>query len=193
MPRHIPFYQLDLNNYHAVEKFSEQKKNAYDLIISMETIEHIENPWLLFRLLKNICKPGGYILLTTPNIESTFSRFCFLFTSKFQHFRKENLLYGYINPLTSFEIKHTTDSLGLKLESIIPIGTYPLIYLHKKIIDSIIWTIVNLVLYPFLKGYKTGWCLCYCIKKIDSPPQSSSLQSREGNPDTSVGKGVNQI
>jgi 2-polyprenyl-3-methyl-5-hydroxy-6-metoxy-1,4-benzoquinol methylase len=43
---------------------------SFDAIISTEVIEHLENPRAVFRELSRLLRPGGQLLLTTPNQES---------------------------------------------------------------------------------------------------------------------------
>ena len=43
---------------------------SFDAIVSAEVIEHLENPRAAFREFHRLLKPGGYLLLTTPNQES---------------------------------------------------------------------------------------------------------------------------
>ena len=38
-----------------------------DLVVAVETIEHLENPWAFMRALMRTAKPGGWIVVTTPN------------------------------------------------------------------------------------------------------------------------------
>ena len=40
---------------------------TYDVVISQEVIEHIEEQDKYFEVCYNILKPGGYLILTTPN------------------------------------------------------------------------------------------------------------------------------
>jgi len=43
---------------------------TFDAIISTEVIEHLENPRAIFREFGRLVRPGGSLLLTTPNQES---------------------------------------------------------------------------------------------------------------------------
>ena len=43
------------------------KPSAYDVVISQEVIEHIEEQEKYIEVCYNILKPGGYLILTTPN------------------------------------------------------------------------------------------------------------------------------
>jgi ubiquinone/menaquinone biosynthesis C-methylase UbiE len=42
--------------------------NEFDYILFYETLEHVDNPEKLISELARVLKPGGYILLTTPNV-----------------------------------------------------------------------------------------------------------------------------
>jgi SAM-dependent methyltransferase len=47
---------------------------SFDLVISVEGVEHLENPFAFFREVRRVCRPGGMFLITTPNIVSLRSR-----------------------------------------------------------------------------------------------------------------------
>lgn len=61
------FFQYDCN-----QDF-DQKFEQYDLVVSSEVIEHIENPRHFIRQLKKITKPNGFLVLSTPNPSSLTS------------------------------------------------------------------------------------------------------------------------
>ncbi|PYT62930.1 MAG: hypothetical protein DMG35_05945 [Acidobacteria bacterium] len=47
---------------------------SFDAVFSTEGIEHLENHFLFLREINRILKPGGVLLLTTPNITALRSR-----------------------------------------------------------------------------------------------------------------------
>ena len=53
-------------------------EQTFDAVISTEGIEHLENHFSLFREVNRILKPGGILVLTTPNITALRSRVRFL-------------------------------------------------------------------------------------------------------------------
>ena len=61
-----------------------------DITISLETIEHLENPRSFCRDLVRITKPGGWMLLTTPNQRSLVSLGALLTKEHFSAFRESN-------------------------------------------------------------------------------------------------------
>ena len=64
MPSEIEWIQADLNAPLPCPDAS------FDAIISTEVIEHLENPRAVFREFSRLLRPGGQLLLTTPNQES---------------------------------------------------------------------------------------------------------------------------
>ncbi len=65
---------VDLNDFLP---FQSATFDAVDLV---EVIEHIENQAQLIREIRRVLKPGGRVLISTPNILNVFSRIRFLFT-----------------------------------------------------------------------------------------------------------------
>lgn len=53
-------------------------EQSFDAVISTEGIEHLENHFLFLREICRILKPGGLLILTTPNITALRSRVRFL-------------------------------------------------------------------------------------------------------------------
>ena len=47
--------------------------SAADIVVSVETIEHLENPRAFCRELVRLLKPGGWMVVTTPNQRSVVS------------------------------------------------------------------------------------------------------------------------
>jgi SAM-dependent methyltransferase len=59
---------------------------AFDAAVCLEGIEHIPDPLLLLGELMRVLRPGGMLVLSTPNIQSYYSRLRFLFTGTFYQF-----------------------------------------------------------------------------------------------------------
>jgi SAM-dependent methyltransferase len=53
---------------------------SFDAVVSVEVIEHVEDPFLFWRELARIAKPGATIVVTTPNVLNINSRLRTLFT-----------------------------------------------------------------------------------------------------------------
>jgi SAM-dependent methyltransferase len=53
---------------------------AFDGVVSIEVVEHVDGHERLFREIRRVLKPGGVFLFTTPNVMSIKSRLSFLWT-----------------------------------------------------------------------------------------------------------------
>jgi SAM-dependent methyltransferase len=59
---------------------------SFDAAACLEGIEHIPDPLLLLGELLRVLRPGGRLVLSTPNILNLYSRLRFLFTGTFYQF-----------------------------------------------------------------------------------------------------------
>jgi len=65
---------VDLNH------FLPFRSESFDAVDIVEVIEHIENQAQLVREIHRVLKPGGVLLVSTPNVLNAMSRVRFLFT-----------------------------------------------------------------------------------------------------------------
>jgi SAM-dependent methyltransferase len=65
---------VDLNS------FLPFRSESFDGVDLVEVIEHIENQPQLIREITRVLRPGGFVLISTPNILNVFSRIRFVFT-----------------------------------------------------------------------------------------------------------------
>jgi SAM-dependent methyltransferase len=68
------FLEVDLND----PEFARTVPSKFDLITSVEVIEHLENPTAFLRSICRLLKPNGVAILTTPNVENVPARLKFL-------------------------------------------------------------------------------------------------------------------
>ena len=138
----VPFKKVDLNDKLPFDDAS------FDYVSCVEGIEHLENPFLCIREFARVLKPGGSLVITTPNIMSIKSRTRFLFYGYHDFFRfirlDENFRHGHpeydhqhINPMTFSELRYALEKAGFKIAGI---HTNRYVKAHK-------WSI----LYPFIK------------------------------------------
>jgi len=89
IPQELPnFKVVDLN-----ERW-DYPDNYFDVIRACEVIEHLENPTHFFREVKRVLKPGGILVLSTPNICSPASQKLF-FEKGFFHWFKHPVGHDY--------------------------------------------------------------------------------------------------
>jgi SAM-dependent methyltransferase len=58
-----------------------------DVVCAVETIEHVENPRAFARELTRLVKPGGWLVVTTPNQLSLLSKLTLVARNEFNAFR----------------------------------------------------------------------------------------------------------
>lgn len=87
-PESIRFKAANLNDPLPYEN------DSFDYVIFMEVIEHIYNPNFVLSEISRIIKPGGQLILSTPNILNIGSRLRFLFEGSYDFFREPILDYS---------------------------------------------------------------------------------------------------
>jgi cyclopropane fatty-acyl-phospholipid synthase-like methyltransferase len=152
------FVPLDFNNKAAVDAFVAAHQSSFDVVLGIEVIEHIENPWEYVRSLASMLRPGGVIVVTTPNITSWLSRFRFLFAGRFQHFGEAQLSYGHIAPISAWELDLVFRRGGLTEVSVVSAGTLPPVFL-TGFNSLLLANLFMLLLRPFMRGLVDGWCI----------------------------------
>jgi SAM-dependent methyltransferase len=88
LPPDVEFVAADLNNPPVP-----LPDGAADVVVAVETIEHLENPRAFVRELVRLVKPGGWLLVTTPNQLSWHSKLSLLWRDEFAHFQERPGLY----------------------------------------------------------------------------------------------------
>lgn len=162
----VQFSKIDINDYGQWNRFVKNNINKYDIVVSIETIEHLENPWRFLSGLKDVTQQGGFILLTIPNIECPISKALFVLTGKFLWFREADIsASGHINPLTSFELVNICNKLGLITEEIYSAGNYPIFILKSNLIKSFGWNIINFLGTVFTNRRNMSSNKIFLIKK----------------------------
>lgn len=129
----------------AQGEFNLDKK--YDIIISIELIEHIENPFHFIREISKNLSENGEVLLTSPNILSLRSRFRYLLTGCYDYFRRPYnehwLNMGHVNPINPLQLIYMLRKNGFSVkkitsnnsafESLLLIPIVPFIFLYSSV------------------------------------------------------------
>jgi len=116
-PKEGKFYEVDLNRKLP---FEDEK---FDVITASQVIEHLQEPDGFLKEIYRVLKPGGYAIISTPNLASWHN---ILF-----------LTFGYQPPVASLKRDHTrlltTKGLvellklrNFKIEKMVGVGFYPL-------------------------------------------------------------------
>jgi len=160
----IHFQKLD-NSQDAVNAYIEENADRFDVILGIEIIEHVENPWDYIRNLGRMVKPGGHVIVSTPNVTSKVSRFEYLFKGRLFSFSDRDVgLSGHINPLTAWELRLIMTEAGYRDVQVRPAGRLPFIMLSKKP-RIMVYNLLHFVFRPFMRGVKDGWCTITVAQK----------------------------
>lgn len=81
-PAEAEFHQVDLDTGRAP-----LPDECADVVVSVETIEHLENPRAFMRELVRLSKPGGRVVVTTPNQLSLLSLLTLVVKKRFSAFQ----------------------------------------------------------------------------------------------------------
>lgn len=118
-------YELDisLSDYSSnnrvvgdLNDFLPYKNEVFDKIVSVEGIEHTENPTAVIGEFSRVIKTGGVLILTTPNILNVRSRIKFLLTGCLFWFGNNAIeKYGHITPLSLYHLEYFCHKNGFKI------------------------------------------------------------------------------
>jgi 2-polyprenyl-3-methyl-5-hydroxy-6-metoxy-1,4-benzoquinol methylase len=159
-PRFVP---IDLNDTEAVTRFAFHEGRAIDLVLAVEVIEHLRDPWSLLAACRKMCGPDTMLIITTPNVASWWGRFWFLLTGQLWGFQPESWRDpGHINPIAQTEMLGMLANCGFECLRIVPGGCLPVIWAYnwKRLLVSL----AMLPLRPLMRGPKDGWALCYVAR-----------------------------
>lgn len=85
-----------------------------DIVVSVETIEHLENPWAFFRQLARLAAPGGLVIVTTPNQLSALSLVTLLHKQRFSAFQDSHYP-AHRTALLESDLRRAAAAAGLDL------------------------------------------------------------------------------
>jgi 2-polyprenyl-3-methyl-5-hydroxy-6-metoxy-1,4-benzoquinol methylase len=85
-----------------------------DVVASVETIEHLENPRAFMRQLARVAKPGGTVIVSTPNQLSLLSKLTLVVKNQFNAFQEAPGLYpAHLTALLEIDLLRIARECGL--------------------------------------------------------------------------------
>lgn len=120
-----------------------------DAVVSIEGIEHIERPYDFVAECARVVRPGGIVVITTPNVSSLRSRWRW-FTTGFHHGRKTPLNELDVNPMHHINMiefhrmRYMMHRVGLSITAIATNRIKPVAWLYAPFVP-IAWLMTRLV------------------------------------------------
>ena len=103
------------------------ENNSFDIVVCLEGIEHLIDPVDFIKEVSRVCKDGGKVFISTPNITNMYSRLQYLFTGTFFQFspmdmtkikREELADRGHITPLTYWQLRYLFKCYDFSLKNL---------------------------------------------------------------------------
>lgn len=152
---------LDLNKEINPDSFSDK----YDMLIALEILEHLQNPWKYLNDCLTLLKDDGIIVLSTPNISNFVSRLRFFMRGSLIAFENPDLAHGHITPLSFIQIENMCDHFRLEILKKGNAGPVPIIHISGFSVFSLLRNTILPLFYPFMSGPKRGRALVYILRK----------------------------
>jgi ubiquinone/menaquinone biosynthesis C-methylase UbiE len=116
--RVIPCIYLDLNHKFPIEDAS------FDYVSCIEGIEHLQDHFQFVRECHRVLKPGGRLVLSTPNILNLASRLKFLMSGFYslvpRPINEFSVIpvFDHIHPLTYYQLRYMLHTQGFAIEQV---------------------------------------------------------------------------
>lgn len=92
---------------------------SFDLVLGIEVMEHLENPWLFLREAMRVLRTGGEFIFSSPNVGSLPSRLCFLMTGQLPYFRLQSFVGCYhVTPIFRWSVERACMTESASLEEV---------------------------------------------------------------------------
>jgi 2-polyprenyl-3-methyl-5-hydroxy-6-metoxy-1,4-benzoquinol methylase len=154
-------YQADLN----IQSVQDLIPDKYDVIVAMEIIEHLHNPWKYLNDSISLLKAGGIIVLSTPNISNFISRLRLLMKGNLLAYEKSDLAHGHITPLSYVQLENMFNHFELEILKKSYAGPIPIFHFTGFSLFTIFRNTILPLVYPFMSGPKKGRALVYILRK----------------------------
>jgi SAM-dependent methyltransferase len=94
---------------------------SFDVVLSVEGVEHLEAPKKFVRELARVLKPDGYLVISTPNILNVTSRWRFFTRGFHKHFTPDSRAQfssGHLHAVDYVLLRQFLESANLEIVSV---------------------------------------------------------------------------
>lgn len=114
----VPFVVANLNH-----DFPAELHEGFDGVTATEIIEHLENPRHFLRECFSVLKPGGHLIMTTPNVDSAIARAIWIRSGTFKWFTERDYRNeGHITPLPLMVLRNALSEAGFRILEVTSAG-----------------------------------------------------------------------
>lgn len=131
---------------------------TFEMVTALEIIEHLSNPGHLLAIARQNLAPGGYLVLSTPNIHGLPARLRFLLKGRLNHFDDKSDA-THIYPVYHENLQRLADRYGFE---IVQQGHFPEKG-YNTYSRGTVWAAK--ILQPFLGDAIPGDNLLYLLRK----------------------------
>jgi 2-polyprenyl-3-methyl-5-hydroxy-6-metoxy-1,4-benzoquinol methylase len=107
LPEDAEFFQVDLDSGRVPVADA-----RVEVVVAAETIEHLENPRAFFRELTRLARPGGWVVVTTPNQLSWLSKLTLVVKNQFNAFQ-DSCYPAHLTALLEVDLRRMAAECGL--------------------------------------------------------------------------------
>ena len=97
-------------------------KCSLDLILCLDVLEHLVDPWVVVRRLRELLKPGGALIASIPNVGHHTVLFPLLFKQQWSYTEAGILDKTHLRFFVRDTVIHLVESSGLKVDMITSTG-----------------------------------------------------------------------
>jgi SAM-dependent methyltransferase len=106
----IKLYGLNL----MIDEIPVNMRNKYDLIVSFHVLEHISNPNLFIKKVRDLLCEEGMVIFEVPNVEESFSEEC----KAYEQFKWLRAHISYFSAKTLYELMKKNGFLDIKIKGV---------------------------------------------------------------------------
>jgi SAM-dependent methyltransferase len=116
---HLQLVQFDMNDVHI----GALGDDRFDIVVCAEGVEHLKSQWTWLANIHRALKPGGHLVISTPNILNFRSRIRYFMEGRYEHFKRplvaEQPWEGdHIAPVSYFELQLMLESTGFVIKEL---------------------------------------------------------------------------
>ncbi|GIL18214.1 MAG: hypothetical protein BroJett040_19650 [Oligoflexia bacterium] len=101
-------------------------EDPFDVVLVLDVLEHLVDPWTAAASIANYVKPGGSVIVSVPNVKHYSVFFPLLFTNDWLYQEGGVLDATHLRFFTEKTIKKLLEGCGLKVDRIYYVGEEPL-------------------------------------------------------------------